>query len=79
VFEQPPIPAITSTSIRITNAPNASPDSADDEIVRLVSADDHPETICVVTSDRALTERVLATGAGVHPAKSFRDDIERSR
>jgi predicted RNA-binding protein with PIN domain len=38
--------------------------SADDEIVRRVAADPDPGSLQVVTSDRLLSERVRAAGAG---------------
>jgi predicted RNA-binding protein with PIN domain len=76
VFEQPPNPPIRSTVIEVTHAPRPRRDSADDEIVRLLRADEQPEMVCVVTSDRWLVDRVHATGATVHPADSFRTLLE---
>lgn len=76
VFEQPPAPAIRSTIIEIAYAPMAAANSADDEIVRLLRADTRPHDICVVTSDRALTDRVRSTGASVHSAHSFRNLVD---
>lgn len=78
VFERPPSPAIRSSTIEVAYAPMAAANSADDEIVRLVQADTRPGEICVVTSDRTLTERVRSTGASVHPAHTFRDLIDRA-
>ncbi|MBO0864607.1 MAG: NYN domain-containing protein [Mycobacterium sp.] len=76
VFEQPPSTAIPSSVTEVAYAPTAAANSADDEIVRLVNADARPHEICVVTSDRALTDRVRATGASVHPAQSFRNLVD---
>jgi predicted RNA-binding protein with PIN domain len=76
VFEQPPSPPIRSTVIRIAHAPRPRRDSADDEIVRLLTADPSPGTIRVVTSDHWLSDRAHAAGAAVHPARSFRDELE---
>lgn len=76
VFERPPDPPIGSSAITVTHAPHAAPDSADDEIVRLVRADADSAGITVVTSDRALAERVRAAGAAVHPAERLRDLID---
>jgi predicted RNA-binding protein with PIN domain len=76
VFEQPPSTAIRSSSIEIACAPRAAADSADDEIVRLVRADDRPNDICVVTSDRALADRVRTMGASVQRAQSFRNLLD---
>jgi predicted RNA-binding protein with PIN domain len=74
VFEHPT--SIRSSSIAIHHAPKAAPNSADDEIVRLVGADHHPEEINVVTSDARLAERVRHAGATVYPAAKFRDLID---
>lgn len=76
VFERPPSTAITSTVIEIAHAPKAAANSADDEIVRRVQADRRPDEIRVVTSDRALTNRVRSLGASVVSAESFRDLID---
>jgi predicted RNA-binding protein with PIN domain len=76
VFERPPATAITSSVIEIAYAPRAAANSADDEIVRRVHADAHPDDISVVTSDKGLSERVVRLGASVHPAASFRDVID---
>ena len=76
VFERPMSPPIVSSVIEIANAPRAAPDSADDEIVRLVEADDRPHELTVVTSDSTLADRVRSAGASVYPAASFRNLID---
>jgi predicted RNA-binding protein with PIN domain len=76
VFERPPSTALTSTVIEIAHAPKAAANSADDEIVRLVQADPRPDEIRIVTSDRALTNRVQSLGASVYRAESFRDLVD---
>jgi predicted RNA-binding protein with PIN domain len=76
VFERPPPTTITSSVVEIAYAPRAAANSADDEIVRLVAADAAPHDIRVVTSDRALTERVRSLGASVHRSEGFRDLID---
>jgi predicted RNA-binding protein with PIN domain len=76
VFERPPSKAITSSEIEIAHAPRAAANSADDEIVRLVTADAAPHDIRVVTSDRTLTERVRSLGASVHSSETFRNLID---
>lgn len=76
VFERPPATPIRSSLIEVTYAPRAAANSADDEIVRLVEADHQPGEIRVVTSDRALTERVRRLGATVLRAEGFRDLID---
>ena len=76
VFERPPRPPIRSTVIEVLNAPRPKRDAADDEIVRILSADPQPAAVRVVTSDRWLAERVRATGATVEGAEPFRTRIE---
>jgi predicted RNA-binding protein with PIN domain len=46
-------------------------DAADDRIVELVAADSDPASLCVVTSDRELTDRVAALGATTEGAGTF--------
>jgi predicted RNA-binding protein with PIN domain len=79
VFEHPMSPPIESSVIEIAHAPRAAADSADDEIVRLVTAADDPADLTVVTSDTALVERVRAAGASVYPAATFRNLIDPRR
>jgi predicted RNA-binding protein with PIN domain len=76
VFERPPSPPIESAVITVAHAPEAAANSADDEIVRLVQTDAHPEKIRVATSDRTLSDRVRAAGAAVYPAESLRNLID---
>ncbi|KLO31972.1 NYN domain-containing protein [Mycobacterium haemophilum] len=76
VFERPPSPPIRSSMVAIAHAPEAFPNSADDEIVRLVHADPEPQEIRVVTSDSTLTDRVQQAGASVYSAARFRKHID---
>jgi predicted RNA-binding protein with PIN domain len=76
VFERRPSPPIRSSVIEIAHAPRPRPNSADDEIVRRVTADDDPRDIRVVTSDRWLADQARAAGATVEPAESFRNRID---
>jgi predicted RNA-binding protein with PIN domain len=76
VFEQPTSPPIHSSAIEIRHAPMAAANSADDEIVRLVCANDRPGEITVVTSDAVLADRVRRAGASVCPAARFRSLID---
>jgi predicted RNA-binding protein with PIN domain len=76
VFERPPSPPIESSVITVAHAPQAAANSADDEIVRLVSADADPSKTRVATSDRALSDRVRAAGASVFPAERLRSLID---
>lgn len=76
VLERPPQPPMESSVVEIAFAPAAAPNSADDEIVRLVTTHDDTSEIVVVTSDSELVQRVRQTGAATHPAKAFRDMLD---
>lgn len=76
VFEQRPNPPISSPIVAIAHAPRPGPNSADDEIVRLLRSDPDPERSRVVTSDRALADQARFLGATVEPAESFRRRLE---
>jgi predicted RNA-binding protein with PIN domain len=76
VFERPPSPPIESSVITVAHAPEPAPNSADDEILRMVLADTHPEQIRVATSDRTLSQCVQAAGASVYPAERLRNLID---
>jgi predicted RNA-binding protein with PIN domain len=76
VFERPPTPPIESAVITVAHAPEPAANSADDEIVRLVRADAHPDQIRVATSDRVLSQRVQEAGASVYPAERLRNLID---
>lgn len=52
-------------------------DAADDRIAQLVATDDNADDLCVVTSDRALVERVTATGAMTEGAGAFLRRLQR--
>jgi predicted RNA-binding protein with PIN domain len=76
VFEQPPRPPISSPLVEIAHAPRPGPNSADDEIIRILRADPHPEQVRVVTSDHALADQARFRGAIVEPAESFRRRLD---
>jgi predicted RNA-binding protein with PIN domain len=76
VFERPPSPPISSPVVEVAHAPRPGPDSADDEIVRRLRGDIHPDQVRVVTSDYALADQARFLGAVVEPADSFRRRLE---
>lgn len=76
VFERKPSPPIRSTVIEVAHAPRARANSADDEIVRRITADAQPATIRVVTSDRWLADAARAAGASVMGSESFRAQLD---
>ena len=78
VFERPPSPPIESLVVEIASAPKARPNSADDEIIRLLKEDPDPDQIRVVTSDRALADQARFLNATIEPAEAFRREIEQA-
>ncbi len=62
--------------IEVVFASRQGRNAADHDIVELVAEDEAPATITVVTSDRALAERVRQRGARVAPAGSFRRRLD---
>ncbi len=74
VFEAPT--SDRSSVIEIASAPRAAANSADDEILRRVRADDQPAAITVVTSDAALADQIRQLGAAVCPAGKFRSLLD---
>jgi predicted RNA-binding protein with PIN domain len=79
VFDGRPPPALEGLDLGNLELAFAGPGrEADDEIVRRVGTDPDPGSLEVVTSDRLLTERVRAAGAGkVVGAGGFRGLIDR--
>ena len=74
VFDGHPF-EIETGRVRVSFAPGGR-NAADDEIARMVEAEDEPGTLTVVTSDRALAERVARTGADVVGAGEFRRRLD---
>lgn len=73
VFDGRPVamPEHGQPLLQVEFAPGG-PNAADREIARLAAAEPEPGRVRVVTSDRALAERVRAAGAEVVPAAGFR-------
>ena len=74
VFDGRPLPELPEGShagVYVVYARRAGRNAADDRIVEQVAADDEPESITVVTSDRALADRVRPFGARVEGARSL--------
>ena len=72
VFDGKPF-EINAAGVRVEFATRRGPNAADDDIVRLVEADDDPRSLRVVTSDHDLSRRVTARGAEVVSAGLFRE------
>jgi predicted RNA-binding protein with PIN domain len=71
VFDGRPF-EVSVDGVRVEFASRRGPNAADDDIVRLVGADQNPSRLRVVTSDHDLTRRVSELGAEVVSAGSFR-------
>jgi uncharacterized protein YaiI (UPF0178 family) len=63
--------------VEVRHAPRPKRDAADDEIVRLLAADEDPGGVRVVTSDRWLADRASAAGATVESSRTFRSRLEQ--
>jgi predicted RNA-binding protein with PIN domain len=74
VFERPPSPPISSPVVEVAHAPRPGPNSADDEIIRLLKAE--PGQVRVVTSDNALADQARFLDALVEPAEAFRRELD---
>lgn len=78
VFDKAPKPPPATTSARLVFASRRGRDAADHEIVDLVAGAEDPGTLSVVTSDKALRERVSALGARLVSSRAFRDRVDRA-
>lgn len=65
------VPEGAHGGVEVLYAPRRGRNAADDRIVELVEADDDSESLVVVTSDRALRERVERHGARVVGSSTF--------
>ena len=70
------LPEGDHAGLRVLYAPRRGRDAADDRIVELVDADDNPAGLVVVTSDRALRERVGRLRAEVVGSSTFLRRVE---
>jgi len=70
------LPEGIHAGVLVAYATRAGRDAADDRIVTEVERDREPESLVVVTSDRALAERVRALGAHVERAGSLLAQLE---
>ena len=77
VFDRTPKPPPSATTASLVYAGRAGRNAADHEIVETVGRDGDPGSLRVVTSDKALRERVTALGAGLVSAGSFRKRVDR--
>jgi predicted RNA-binding protein with PIN domain len=75
VFDGRPF-ELSVDDVRVEFASRRGRNAADDDIVRLVSEDDDPASLSVVTSDHDLARRVSELGAEVVSAGVFREMFE---
>ena len=67
----PDLPEGEHDGVRVVYAARRGPNAADDRIVELVASESTPTGVRVVTSDRALQERVRRLGAQVETAGAW--------
>jgi len=81
VFDRRPrdLTAGTRGPIQVMFASRTGRNAADHDIAEFVAQAEAPETITVVTSDRALVDRVKQRGARVATAGSFRRRLDATR
>jgi predicted RNA-binding protein with PIN domain len=65
-------------SLLVAFASRRGRNAADHEIVQMLAEDPAPGSFRVVTSDRALAERVRQLGAAVTPSSSFRRRMDET-
>jgi predicted RNA-binding protein with PIN domain len=73
----PDLPEGVHGGVTVRYAARRGRDAADDRIVELVTEDADPATLRVVTSDRALADRVTAAGAASEGARAFLRRLEQ--
>jgi predicted RNA-binding protein with PIN domain len=78
VFDGKPVelPSRGDEPLQVVFASQGRAGAADEEIVRKVREDDEPSSLCVVTSDAMLAERVRAHGAAVVSSGWFRRRLD---
>ena len=78
VFDRRPPDAVPGAHgpVEVVFASRQGRNAADHDIAELVAGDEAPATLTVVTSDRALADRVRQRGARVASAGSFRRRLD---
>jgi predicted RNA-binding protein with PIN domain len=81
VFDRQPqgVSAGVHGAITVAFASRSGRNAADHDIAEIVAQDENPSSLIVVTSDRALADRVRQRGARVMSSGSFRrrvDDVQ---
>ena len=78
VFDRPPKPAPDVATARLAYAARRGRNAADHEIVEMIARDSDPSSLRVVTSDKALRDRVTELGARLMSSGAFRDRVDRT-
>ena len=80
VFDRQPrdVPAGPHGAVTVGFASRSGRNAADHEIAEMVENDEAPSTLTVVTSDRALIDRVKQRGARVVSSGSFRRRVDEA-
>ena len=76
VFDKEPLDLPPVEHITVATASKRGRNAGDHEIVALVSGDEDPASIQVVTSDRELRDRVTSLGATVVSSGTFRRRLD---
>jgi predicted RNA-binding protein with PIN domain len=76
VFDSDPRRLPETPNVTIVIARRRGADAADQEIEQLVVDEDDPGHLWVVSSDRALIDKVTALGAKAVSAGAFRNELE---
>lgn len=76
IFDGRPFELDAPKGVSVEFATRHGPNAADDDIAALVEGDSDPAGLTVVTSDRALAERIRRAGAAVVGAGEFRRRLD---
>ena len=78
VFDRQPrdVSAGVHGAITVAFASRSGRNAADHDIAEIVAQDEEPSSLTVVTSDRALADRVRQRGASVMSSGSFRRKVD---
>jgi predicted RNA-binding protein with PIN domain len=76
VFDGRPFELDDTGAVDVRFASRRGRNAADDDIARLVAQSGDPASLCVVTSDGELAQRVRAAGAHAIGAGAFRERLD---